>query len=291
MRQGIQASAARRLATSLPGQNFPSTRSQVFLESVPANVLKIDHVLCDHHERVIRRARPCLKKISVEVKGKVFYAFATRWRGDTQFGCFGQTLRGGVPHTPRFASCVEGLLSWQAVDWILRFSESTYYERLVLISIASHADKSGKNAFPSLDTISREALICRREVIYCVQKLEEMGELRVERGIGRGNSNRYELPMVSTWLEKRKGAQNDLKGAQEPTKGARFPNSVSSNGNGHKELQEEKVQIDAERLREPRTVKEVCQILSIPKPSKAREELRAEADRQIAAMREKGYLQ
>jgi hypothetical protein len=57
MRQGIQASAARRLATSLPGQNFPSTRSQVFLESVPANVLKIDHVLCDHHERVIRRAR------------------------------------------------------------------------------------------------------------------------------------------------------------------------------------------------------------------------------------------
>jgi hypothetical protein len=57
MRQGIQASAARRLATSLPGLNFPSTRSQVFLESrlVPANVLKIDHVLCDHHERVIRR--------------------------------------------------------------------------------------------------------------------------------------------------------------------------------------------------------------------------------------------
>jgi hypothetical protein len=32
------------------------------LFQVPANVLKIDHVLCDHHERVIRRAvkRFCL---------------------------------------------------------------------------------------------------------------------------------------------------------------------------------------------------------------------------------------
>ena len=55
MRQGIQASAARRLATSLPGQNFPPAQL-LSLESVPANVLKIDHVLCDHHERVIRRA-------------------------------------------------------------------------------------------------------------------------------------------------------------------------------------------------------------------------------------------
>jgi hypothetical protein len=26
----------------------------------PANVLKIDHVLCDHHERVIRRAGPVI---------------------------------------------------------------------------------------------------------------------------------------------------------------------------------------------------------------------------------------
>src|SRR6266446_872991 len=40
MPQGIQASTARRLATSLPGQNFPSTCSQVFLESVPANHTK-----------------------------------------------------------------------------------------------------------------------------------------------------------------------------------------------------------------------------------------------------------
>jgi hypothetical protein len=33
----------------------PLQAHHAYLERLTANVLKIDHVLCDHHERVIRR--------------------------------------------------------------------------------------------------------------------------------------------------------------------------------------------------------------------------------------------
>ncbi len=108
----------------------------------------------------------------------------------------------GAAYTAPIPPLVGGFLSWQAVTWVLEQSEATLGSRLVLLSIASHSNREGKNAFPSLDTIAREALLCRREVMYCVQSLEELGELRVHRGIGRGNPNHYELPRVPVWLEK-----------------------------------------------------------------------------------------
>jgi hypothetical protein len=47
---GFDASSALRANPTVDRPKAP------FLFQVPANVLKIDHVLCDHHERVIRRA-------------------------------------------------------------------------------------------------------------------------------------------------------------------------------------------------------------------------------------------
>src|SRR6266851_5018714 len=113
-------------------------------------------------------------------------------------------------------------MSWQAVTWVLENSEATLGSRLVMISIASHANREGKNAFPSMETIGLETLMSEREVRYCVRALEELGELRVIRGIGRGKPNNYELPRVAIWIEKvqslplsgkRKGAKYSLKGA------------------------------------------------------------------------------
>jgi hypothetical protein len=46
-----------RLLVRLPLPVAASTAQIESLDWLPANVLKIDHVLCDHHERVIRRAR------------------------------------------------------------------------------------------------------------------------------------------------------------------------------------------------------------------------------------------
>lgn len=186
-------------------------------------------------------------------------------------------------------------MSWQAVTWVLEFSEATAYSRLVLLSIASHANREGRNAFPSLDTIAREALISRREVIYCVQEMEERGELRVIRGIGRGNPNNYELPHVATWLEKvqdvhhlekAKGANGKLKGANQHTKGA---NSAQKQVLNLLESSKSKT----ERLEPSKAIKvkrEDSILCSIPEPSKSKPETKAEVERQLAAMREKGYL-
>lgn len=139
---------------------------------------------------------------------------------------------GGVPNTLRFTtSCWEGVLSWQAVTWVLEQSEAELGSRLVLLSIASHANREGLSAFPSLDTITRETLMSKREVIYCVQSLEEKGELHVDRGGGRGNPNHYSLPFVRSWLDKIQSSPKkervqglhrlgSRKGAIGPVKGA-----------------------------------------------------------------------
>jgi Helix-turn-helix domain len=205
-------------------------------------------------------------------------------------------LEKGEPPLPRFLALVEANLSWQAVTWVLEFSEATSYSRLVLIAIASHANREGKNAFPSLDTIAQEARISRREVVYCVQELEERGELAVIRGIGRGNPNHYELRYVGPWLEKvhsvhqlesEKGARKELKGANRHRKGA---NTTQKQVASIIESSKSKT----ERLEPSKalTVKALCKSVSIPRRAvKTEAELLAEKNRQIAAMKEKGWLQ
>jgi biotin operon repressor len=132
-------------------------------------------------------------------------------------------------------------VSWQAVTWVLEQSEAELGSRLVLLSIASHANREGLSAYPSLDTIGRETLMSRREIIYCIQSLEEKGELHVDRGGGRGNPNHYSLPFVRSWLGKvqsagkkervqglhrllsTKGATDSVKGAICNNKGCNAP--------------------------------------------------------------------
>lgn len=187
-------------------------------------------------------------------------------------------------------------MSWQAVTWVLELSESTAYSRLVLLSIASHANREGKNAFPSLDTIAREALISRREVIYCIQEMEERGELAVNRGIGRGNPNHYELPHVERWLEKvhsmhqleeLKGANKSIKGANQHTKGANKHIKPSL-----KPL--ESGTSTTERLEPSKAikVKQLFKSFSIPEPPKApsTDQAKIEGQRQVEALRAKGFL-
>lgn len=180
-------------------------------------------------------------------------------------------------------------MSWQAVTWVLEESEATLGSRLVLLSIASHANREGKSAFPSLDTIAKETLLCRREVVYCVQALEESGELRVHRGIGRGNPNNYQLPGVENWLKRVQGLhQLELKGATHDIKGAIYNNkrcnqleSNSAESTGY-ELQPLGTVKDI-------TVKDVLSNLSIPKPSKPASKAVIEAQKE--ELRRRGFLQ
>ena len=108
-------------------------------------------------------------------------------------------LSGGCPYT-RLSPLTGEVMSWQAVTWVLERSEATLGSRLVLLSIASHSNREGRQAWPSVDTISLEAKLSRREVQYCVRELEDSGELHCVRGGGRGHSNHYELPFVAEWL-------------------------------------------------------------------------------------------
>jgi hypothetical protein len=183
-------------------------------------------------------------------------------------------------------------MSWQAVTWVLEQSEATLGSRLVILSIASHANREGKNAFPSMDTIARECLLSRREVVYCVQALEELGEIRVHRGVGRGNPNHYELPRVPAWLEKVQGLHqlDKVKGATRKLKGAIYDNKRC---NALELKPEESVTSPLQPLdnRKSLTVKAIAKSLSIPEPSKSKAALRAEADRQIAVLRERGFIQ
>lgn len=183
-------------------------------------------------------------------------------------------------------------MSWQAVTWVLENSEATLGSRLVMLSIASHANREGKSAFPSLDTIALETLLSRREVIYAVQSLEELGELRIERGIGRGNPNNYELPRVAAWLEKVQGLHQleKTKGASRKIKGAIHDNK-RCNPPSVKTKESTTSTLQPLENRKDLTVKSVAKSLSIPRTAKNQPELLAERDRQIAAMREKGYLQ
>jgi hypothetical protein len=66
-----------------------------------------------------------------------------------------------------------GLVSVQALTWVLDFSPAKGGDRLVLISLANHAHRDGSDAHPKVDTIAREAGgMAERTVQYALYSLE-----------------------------------------------------------------------------------------------------------------------
>lgn len=193
-------------------------------------------------------------------------------------------------------------MSWQAVTWVLEHSEAELGSRLVLLSIASHANREGHSAYPSLDTITRETLMSRREIIYCIQSLEEKGELHVDRGGGRGNPNHYSLPFVRSWIEKvqapagrfskkervqglhrllkGKGATDTVKGAICNNKGCNPP-SLSAKESDTSSLQP----LENRNNKEP-SLASTAASLSFPERSKGKT-----IEEQKAELRQKGFIQ
>jgi hypothetical protein len=84
-------------------------------------------------------------------------------------------------------------LSIEAVRHVLERSKTKGAQRLILIVIAEHADSNGI-AWPSVETIARLANCSERFVKRTIAKLDA-GELILERGGGRGRSNRYRIPL------------------------------------------------------------------------------------------------
>ena len=84
-------------------------------------------------------------------------------------------------------------MSIEAVRHVLERSKTKGAQRLILIVIADHADREGI-AWPSVQTIARLANCSERFVKKTIKKLKS-GELIIEKGGGRGRSNRYRIPL------------------------------------------------------------------------------------------------
>jgi hypothetical protein len=86
-------------------------------------------------------------------------------------------------------------VSVQALSWVLERSKSRLAARLVLLSIANHADSDGNKAWPSIPTIAREAHVSERQAQRAILDLCVLGELLVCLKGGPGQSNVYRIRM------------------------------------------------------------------------------------------------
>ena len=68
-------------------------------------------------------------------------------------------------------------MSIHVMSWVLRESEAKLGDRLVLLVLADHAKDDGTSAWPSVDTIGREARLTRRQVQRCLRNLELADEI------------------------------------------------------------------------------------------------------------------
>ena len=84
-------------------------------------------------------------------------------------------------------------MSFEAVRHVLENSKTKGAQRLILVVVAEHADKNGL-AWPSIETIARLANCSERFVKKTISELKSE-ELTIERGGGRGRSNRYRIPL------------------------------------------------------------------------------------------------
>jgi hypothetical protein len=88
-------------------------------------------------------------------------------------------------------------MSIQALVWVIEYSRSRLADRCVLVSIANHCDREGKNAWPSVDTVSHEAKVSTRQAQVSIARLCRLGELRVEKNRGPHGTNLYGLPLMT----------------------------------------------------------------------------------------------
>jgi hypothetical protein len=85
-------------------------------------------------------------------------------------------------------------MSYQAIDWVNKYSRSRRAARSVLLTIA-HRVVDGSDTFPSISTIARDAGVNRATVVRCLKILKKLGELDWIVGGGRNRTNLYTLTL------------------------------------------------------------------------------------------------
>lgn len=114
-------------------------------------------------------------------------------------------------------------MSIDALDWVFRASKSTGSDRLVLLSIANHADENGASSFPSVKRIADETRLSERAIRRSIAALRELNDPELEVTLevfGRGRRNTYRVLMTGCQpdrVSKRQGGRANLSGGRVPT--------------------------------------------------------------------------
>lgn len=87
-------------------------------------------------------------------------------------------------------------MSVHVLSWVMRHSETTGTDRLVLFCLADRANDDGI-CWPSIPTIARDARVHEDTARRAVRRLAETGHVEIvdggAKGAGRGNTNRYRV--------------------------------------------------------------------------------------------------
>lgn len=103
-------------------------------------------------------------------------------------------------------------MSVQAMSYVIENSKQKGASLLCLLMISNHADRWGRNSFPSYETLAQECRMSRRQMIRIVESLIESGELRLRNPGGPGRSNTFQVVMeVSDKLSLAKKWDSDKK--------------------------------------------------------------------------------
>lgn len=84
-------------------------------------------------------------------------------------------------------------MSYEATDAVLKQSRSRGTERLILLVLATHANPESGEAWPSISTLATESMMGERQVQALIRRLQVAGELTIQEGRGRKNTNTYRL--------------------------------------------------------------------------------------------------
>lgn len=94
-------------------------------------------------------------------------------------------------------------MSVHVLSWVLRHSPAEGSDRLVLIVLADKANDDGTGAYPSIETIGREARIRSRTTIRdALRRLQDSGQI-VDEGLSEWRTRRWRIV-----LSPERGGQN-----------------------------------------------------------------------------------
>lgn len=87
-------------------------------------------------------------------------------------------------------------MSIAAINAVLAHSKAKGSDRLVLLILATHANDETFECYPGHVLLGQEAAMSERNLIYCLKRLEDLGEIGINRGLGRGNLTVYQIHLA-----------------------------------------------------------------------------------------------